>query len=412
LLIQYFNGTSAQTTSFMPGGGYGAPYPEPRIRGTPSSVSFERLRQLALDPPPLPRTGHPLPWLVALELILYPTATGPGSLTERCAGIAGAPGQVDLCMATGVSQCRPQLNASCQFGTCWWRDTNCTTQQPTSQYDWLLWSKTNGNWDGAQSGSYDYATYPSIADGQFTNYGYGYRNSEVDLALLQLEATLQAQCVTDPNCFLETDTITDEQYGYLEDEFGWDIIEIPVLDPLADVHPTQEEQDPQTQVSPIPNIWEPLPLPVEIPFDMTPQEMNPGGQPQETTTRPALQPAVIDWPAGVGTGTPPTNPADPALAVDVTVNFPANQDVTVTNFPATDAFDNVAPIPLTDFVFDLSIDPGWLPASCPGPQFVEVFNQTIAIPYDPFCLFATRIAPILIALSLLVGIRLAWGAIR
>ena len=119
-----------------------------------------------------------------------------------------------------------------------------------------------------------------------------------------------------------------------------------------------------------------------------------------------------------GTGGDGSDPASGGGTV--TVEFP--EAISIDNLigMSPEEIGNAPDIEQQEFRLDelmgggnlMGFEAGWLPDDeCPPPYQFDLFGTTIPISVEPACNLAIRISGFIMALSLLSGLRLAWGAL-
>jgi hypothetical protein len=379
LVIEYWDGNQAQTTTYGRPANTNHPLPSPgkwtRYAGWAAGL-----------------VANPL-----LAFILYPDQLGNGDISALC---GGGPN----CLATGYRQCEFTYGGSCSGGwahiaiPCQWEGSSPAVAYFT--YDVLGTSAAGSYCDVADFPGGNPPSpfwrveginnWPSIYDG---------------LGLPDPLTTAQADALTDPLNGAGMWAGTDPTYDHPLDVPGFTVT---------------------------PDIWEPIALPSELPQALPADVMNPNGFPANgvgVITDPVAVPTPTPWPGGVEwpqshpspapssspsvvpSGNPGTDPGTGQQPVDVTVNFPDRLDARIVDTDiVTQAGDGDSTLleDTIDVGGILDFGTGWLPRTCPDLS-VSVVGQTIAFGSQDFCDFLSMFGFMLMALTAVGALRYGLG---
>lgn len=338
----------------------------------------------------------------ALAVLLTPSDLASG---EMCGTLSGR--AADVCNSTGIEGCESQAiqTSSSTWGLrgmlCLARTYNLAANPLSADTTFFLWASEK-NWDGLAVQNSSGNTVLDLAD--YPNRDYEKKHviyaHEVHWSHFDDMPPVWSQCMqADPS----TCVIAEPVHPDVIEEASEIIPPVPAADQTLPI-------DDQPEITVMPDIWEPFEMPPGVDPARPAPDMNPGGDP---STLPAL-PGTIAQPQPWPHGTEVVG-GDPATDGDqrIEVTFPDSMDVRVTNFPDVPSVP-VEPAELPERVLDLampSLESDWVGASCPAPESIQFYEAELPLDWQPACDLAVRISGFLVMLSLLAGLRLAWGAI-
>lgn len=328
------------------------------------------------------------PLLDIAELILADASLGNG---ETCANMGAAQA---ACIETGTEACTLLENNGRYFistGTCFSQHNAFQFPPPDNAPFWSIWTTSQPGYTSEITGiPLEY--YPEY---QGKPYVKMYAHPFPDPANPPPSKT---ECITGSTYSCPDPDIAEEDQEPA----------IEKILPPSDLPAEWQVPEPKR---PLPDIFEPVPLPPEW-TNRPPAEMNPNGLPEPDyfakpekipTKRPNWKPVV----------SPSTNPDPSQTPVEVTVNIPDEMKVEVQNWPSLvpGSIDSEPPIPESEWTLpSLDWGGGFLPKACPAPLTASLYGGEIEIPFDPVCSLAIQISGVIIALSLMVGVRYAWSS--
>jgi hypothetical protein len=317
-----------------------------------------------------------------LLVALYPSSIGDGTLQDFCQGNA-------TCLATGYPQC--EILPGC--GTFGWVNVPCS-QETGGAVSVRREEPTSGTYCPLES-------YPE-------DTGWGWL-----INVLPSEAGSLWDQLAVPG------TITPDQANDIADAPGTGML---------DVHPGQEHPfGPGATV--VPDIWEPLPMPEEIPANTPAEVMNPNGYPAEgegVQRNPVEFPQVTPWPSGSPDtwpenhpspsptvnpdGSPRTDPGASTGTQTVNVNFPDRLDARIVDTDIVVDAEDSGPLDETEInvLGMLDAGAGWLPRNCPDFS-VDMMGQTLVFGSSEFCGLLTNIGFLLLAMTTIGALRYGLG---